>query len=118
MAFFNATIVFAFFNSQINPVFWGPNPVCVGAQAFQAWIYGAWGGTVVGWGVSMIFVAYYPFASQERWAWNCVLVSVLIWFIIDTGISWWFNVLVNVGLNTVIIILVIIPLIFTRNYTN
>ena len=58
MAFFNATIVFAFFTSQINPVFWGPNPVCVGAQAFQAWVYGAWGGTVVGWGISMIFIAY------------------------------------------------------------
>ena len=113
MALFNATVVFAFFNDQINPVFWGLNPVPSPAQAFQAWVYGAWGATVMGWGVTMLFIAWFPFESRERWAWFCVLVSVILWYLLDTGISFWFGVMINVVLNTTILILVIIPLVFT-----
>ena len=47
MALLNTTVVFAFFNDQINPVFWGLNPVPSSAQAFQAWVYGTWGATVM-----------------------------------------------------------------------
>lgn len=115
MALLNTTVVFAFFNDQINPVFWGPNPVPSPVQAFQAWVYGAWGATVMGWGVTMLFIAWFPFGSRERWAWFCVLVSVIFWYLLDTGISFWFGVLINVALNTTIMILVIIPLVFTWN---
>ena len=114
MSLFNTTIVFAFFNSQINPAFWGINPVPGPAQAFQAWVYGAWGATVMGWGITMFFIAYFPFRRNERWAWNCVLVSVLFWYLLDTGISWWFGVIINVIFNTGILVLVVIPLLFTR----
>ncbi len=115
MALLNTTVVFAFFNDQINPVFWGLNPVPSPAQAFQAWVYGAWGATVMGWGVTMLFIAWFPFASREQWAWYCVLVSVILWYLLDTGISFWYGVMVNVVLNTTILILVIIPLVFTWN---
>ena len=113
MATFNSTVVFAFFNAQINPAFWGGSSVPAPAQAFQAWVYGAWGATVMGWGVTMFFIAYYPFKQQEQWAWNAVFVSVLMWFTLDTAISWVYGVLINVLLNTTILILVLIPLLFT-----
>ena len=113
MALLNHTILFSLFNTQINPTFWGSTPVPAPAQAFQAWIYGAWGATVMGWGITMIFIAYYPYGQQERWAWKAVLVSVLSWYIIDTTISWLFAVIINVIFNTTILILVIIPLLFT-----
>ncbi len=113
MALLNSTIVFAFFNAQINPVFWGPNPVPPPAQAFQAWVYGAWGATVMGWGITMFFIAWFPFERKERWAWYCVIISVSFWFLLDTGISLWFGVVINAILNTTILILVLIPLIFT-----
>lgn len=115
MALLNSTIVFAFFNSQINPAFWGADPVPFPTQAFQAWVYGAWGATVMGWGVTMFFIAYFPFGQRDRWAWYCVLISVLFWYLLDTGISWWFGVFINVLLNTTILLLVLIPLIFTRS---
>lgn len=115
MALLNTTIVFAFFNAQINPVFWGPNPVALPAQAFQAWVYGAWGATVMGWGITMLFIAWFPFGRRERWAWICVIVSVAFWYLLDTSISLWFGVTINVLLNTAILILVLIPLIFTYN---
>ncbi|MFX1299624.1 MAG: hypothetical protein ACFFAL_03120 [Promethearchaeota archaeon] len=113
MALLNHTILFSFFNTQINPAFWGSIPVAAPAQAFQTWIYGAWGATVMGWGITMIFIAYYPFGQQERWAWKAVLVSVLSWYIIDTTISWLFAVIINVIFNTTILMLVIIPLLLT-----
>jgi hypothetical protein len=113
MATLNSTIVFGFFNAQINPAFWGGSAVPAPAQAFQAWVYGAWGATVMGWGVTMFFIAYYPFKHQEKWAWNAVFVSVLMWFTLDTAISWVYGVIVNVLLNTTILILVLIPLLFT-----
>ncbi|MFW9983573.1 MAG: hypothetical protein ACFFCB_02460 [Candidatus Odinarchaeota archaeon] len=113
MAFLNHTLIFSFFNTQINPAFWGATPVPASAQAFQAWIYGAWGATVMGWGITMIFIAYYPFSQQERWAWKAVLVSVTSWYIIDTTISWLFTIIINVIFNTTILILVIIPLLLT-----
>jgi len=115
MALLNTTIVFSFFNAQINPVFWGPNPVPLPTQAFQAWVYGAWGATVMGWGITMIFIAWFPFRRRERWAWICVIVSVTFWYLLDTSISLWFGVTINVLLNTTILILVLIPLIFTYN---
>lgn len=113
MSLLNTTIVFAFFNALINPAFWGVNPVPGPAQTFQAWVYGAWGATVMGWGITMFFIAYFPFRQRERWAWNCVLVSILFWYLLDTGISWWFGVIINVIFNTVILVSVLIPLIFT-----
>lgn len=113
MALLNSTIVFAFFNSQINPAFWGVDLVPFSAQAFQAWVYGAWGATVMGWGITMLFIAYFPFGQRERWAWYCTLISVLLWYLLDTGISWWFGVFINVLLNTTILLMVLIPLIFT-----
>jgi hypothetical protein len=112
MAVLNATIVFSFFNAQINPVFWGLNPVPMPAQAFQAWVYGAWGATVMGWGITMVFVAWFPFGLRQRWAWFCVLVSVVFWYLLDTGVSLWFGVIINVLLNSIILVLVLIPLVF------
>ncbi len=113
MSVLNTTVVFAFFNVQINPVFWGSNPVPSPAVAFQAWVYGAWGATVMGWGITMLFIAWFPFAQREQWAWYCVLVSIICWYLLDTGLSFWFGVMINVILNTMILILVIIPLVFT-----
>jgi hypothetical protein len=82
-------------------------------QVFQAWVYGAWGATVMGWGLTMLFMAWFPFGKCERWAWYSILVSVLFWFVLDTGISLWFGVIINALLNTTILVLVLIPLVFT-----
>lgn len=71
------------------------------------------GATVMGWGITMFFIAFFPLRNRERWAWYSVLVSVLFWFVLDTGISLWFGVSINAILNTAILILVLIPLIFT-----
>ncbi len=116
MSFFSGTSLFNLFDNSINPIFWGTADVANSVKGFQKWIYGAWGATVAGWGIFVTFIAHYPFQKKEKWSWNCLLLGVLVWFIIDTGFSVYFNVYVNVILNAVFLIVVILPVVFTRKY--
>lgn len=114
MAFLSNTAAFALFNTQINPLFWGAVEVPTAAAQFQGWIYGVLGAVVIGWGIFLAFIAYYPFKKQEKWAWNCIFTSILAWYIIDTYISLQFNIVFNAISNTVFLIIFLLPLIFTR----
>lgn len=116
MSFFNGTEFFGIFNDNINPVFWGTKDVANNVMEFQKWIYGAWGATVAGWGIFVIFIAHYPFQKKEKWAWNCLISGLLVWFFIDTGFSAYFKVYINVMLNIVFLVLTILPIVFTREY--
>jgi hypothetical protein len=114
LAFFNQTAVFDFlFNHQIDPVFWGGQPIGSDAALFQRWAYGVLGATVAGWGIFLAFIAQYPFRRKERWAWTCVAVGLGSWYLVDTGLSLragvWFNALFNGAL----LILACLPLAFT-----
>jgi hypothetical protein len=114
MALLNRTPLFALFDSQVNPAFWDYNPLPVGVDDFQGWIYGIFGATMAGWGVFLVYMARYPFQMRERWAWNCILQGLLLWYLLDTGISVYFGVVFNAIFNTVILILLLLPLFFTR----
>jgi len=117
MALFNRTVVFTWlFDRQINPVFWGTADAPGGAAAFQGWIYGVLGATIAGWGCFVAFVAHHPFKKKERWSWNCLITGLLVWFLIDTSISLYFGVYFNAAFNTILLVLVILPLAFTRKY--
>jgi hypothetical protein len=114
MALLNRTPLFALFDSQVNPAFWDYNPLPVGVDDFQGWIYGIFGATMAGWGVFLVYMARYPFQMRERWAWNCILQGLLLWYLLDTGISVYFGVVFNAILNTIILILLLLPLFITR----
>ncbi len=111
LALFSATPVFAIFHQLIDPVFFQHPDL--GTQHFQAWSYGLLGATMAGWGVFMAFIAHYPFRNKERWAWYCVAMGVLTWYVIDTSISLSFKVTFNAIFNTAVLILVALPLGFT-----
>jgi len=114
MALFSGTTLFALFDGQINPVFWNAAEISGEIQQFQHWIYGVLGATVAGWGILITFIAYYPFKAQERWSWNCVFWGILVWFIVDTTISLYHSVYFNAIFNTVLLVLIVLPLGFTR----
>lgn len=104
------------FNSRIDPVFWQLGHVPEEAASFQAWIYGVLGATVCGWGILMIFIAHYPFKERQPWAWNSIAAGITIWFIVDTTLSALHHVLFNVAFNTLLLLLVALPLAFTRRH--
>jgi len=114
MALFSGTPLFDVFNRQIDPAFWGMNAVSDVAKQFQQWIYGVWGATIAGWGIFVTYIARYPFKSKERWSWNCLVFGLLIWFVLDTSLSVFYKVYFNVAFNTVLFILAMLPIMFTR----
>lgn len=113
MAFFSGTIFFELFNNQINPVFWGVENIPATTRTFQGWLYGVSGSIMTGWGIFLTFIAYYPFKMKEKWSWNCLISGLLVWFVMDTSISVYFNVYFNVLFNSLIFILGLLPLVFT-----
>ena len=117
LSFFSQSAFMNFiFNNQVNPVFWDSAIVPENSSNFQTWIYGVLGALVSGWGIFISFVAYYPFKSKERWAWNCIATGIIVWFTIDTIITVHFGVNVNVYGNILILLLVLLPLLCTRKH--
>lgn len=114
LALLNATSLFAVMHHQVNPVFFMEERICADARAFQMWSYGVLGAVVAGWGVALAFVAHYPFKNKEPWAWNCVATGLLLWYVIDTGISAYFKVYFNVLFNTGMLVAALLPLVLTR----
>jgi hypothetical protein len=114
MAFLSGTPIFDLFNRQIDPAFWGTGSSLDSIRPFQQWVYGIWGATIAGWGVFVTFVAHYPFRNKEKWAWNCLVLGLLVWFVLDTVLSIFHKVYFNVAFNTTLLILAGLPAIFTR----
>lgn len=115
MALFNSTFFFALFNNQIDPVFWGSRGPEGGAIAFQRWVYGGWGATVAGWGLTIAFLAAYAFRTKESWVRNGLTMGLGLWFVLDTVISLRERVFFNAAFNCVLMLIVAVPLVFTWN---
>jgi hypothetical protein len=109
MALLNQTIVFATMNRLIDPVFW-PAGIPDDVPAFQGWVYGAWGATVIGWGVMTAVLARFAFPRREGWAWWAMVLGIGAWYVVDTAISAVYGVWVNVILNAVLMVLFALPL--------
>jgi hypothetical protein len=114
MAVLNGTPLFDLLNHQVDPVFWDNQPLPAEALAFRGWAYGVLGATMAGWGVFFVFLTQVPFRRKERWAWNCLALGLLVWYVPDTILSLASGVTFNAVFNTVLLVLVALPLFFTR----
>jgi hypothetical protein len=114
MAVLSGTPLFDLFSRQINPAFWGREESLGTILRFQHWIYGVWGATISGWGVFLAFIARYPFRNKEKWAWNCLAIGLLVWYVLDTSLSIFYKVYFNAAFNTALLILAGLPVVFTR----
>jgi hypothetical protein len=59
------------------------------------------------------FIAASGFPTRQRWAWWSIVVSLALWYPLDTGRSLYHRVYANAILNTALLIVVAIPLTFT-----
>ena len=116
MSLFNGTALFQSINRPIDFVFWAGGDVPEAARNFQRWVYSVWGASIAGWGVFVTFIAHYPFKNRERWAWNCFVVGVILWYLFDSGLSLWWGVGVNAAFNTILLVGLGLPLAMTRKY--
>jgi hypothetical protein len=116
MALFNDTVLFAFFNAQIDPVFWDSQVLPSEWLAFRTWVYGVWGATVAGWGLMITFLTHTLFRKQVLSAWKALVAALLVWYVIDTIISFGYEVYFNAVFNTILLVLAGLPLGFTLRY--
>ena len=84
--------------------------------AFRQWLLAILGATIAGWGICLIFMAHYPFKRKELWAWNSLILGLSVWFVLDTIFLMYAGVYFNAIFNTVVFVLAILPLIFTRKH--
>ena len=116
MAFFNQSAPFdLLFNRQVDPLFFSEG-ISAEAARFQGWAYGVLGATMAGWGVFFTFIVQFPFKQKEPWAWSCMLTGLVLWVVVDSGISIAYGVWFNVAFNSIFLILVGLPLLATRKH--
>jgi hypothetical protein len=114
LALLSNTPLFDWMNQLINQAIWGTTTLPAEASVFQQWVYAVLGATVAGSGVFVFFIARQPFSQRERWAWNCLVAVLIVWYPIDTLASLYFKVAFNALFNTGLLLLVALPLFFTR----
>ena len=89
--------------------FWPDGPDDV-TRRFQTFVYSVAFATMAGWGVAGAFIAAGPLANRERWAWWALVVSVAVWYPLDTGRSLQHGARANAVGSTILLALVAIPL--------
>jgi len=113
MAVFSNTPLFSWMNSQIDPVFWNASVTNSAVVSFRTWIYAVLGAAVLGWSVTLAFIANYPFKKKEKWSWQAIAYGMFAWYVLDTWFFLSFRVYFSAALNTVLFVLVMLPLIMT-----
>jgi len=72
------------FGPLIDPAFW-KGGVPGEARTFQTWAYGAWGGSVAGFGLLIAVIAKSALAPGNQRLRLGTLAAVTLWFLVDTG---------------------------------
>ncbi len=84
-------------------------------QVYQ-WIFAMFGATIAVAAITTLLIITMAFRKGEGWAWTSLLISLILWFVIDTGASVQTQFWPNVVMNGVILTLFAIPLSATRLY--
>jgi hypothetical protein len=106
----------AFFKIEmpyINSVFWD-NGIPEDTQGFYTFILGLYCSVLLVFGLFVIFIARNAFAEKKTWAWNALATCYIAWYIADTFYSLYSGVYSNAVSNTVLFILIMLPLLATR----
>lgn len=114
-AFFIDSLVFDIYNENIQAQYNDGNPLPDHMNLMKKWLFGIIGGTIAGFQLLIIFISEHAFKKKEKWAWTAIMTAMLLWFVVDSGVSIacsaWFNVWF---INLPSFILILIPLIATR----
>ncbi len=109
IVFFKNSPAFTLFDNLIDPVFWTNETITEGTRNFKGFIYSFSGTYVLLWGINFLFLSKYALSPGNRWAWNCLALSTLLWFIIMVPFSWYYKVYYNVFGDILFFILISVP---------
>lgn len=115
VAFAGNSILLEIHNEYTRDVFFGASEFTPEVLKLKNWLFGIIGGSIVGYHVLIIMVSENAFRKKEPWAFHAIWISLLSWFLIDSGISIYYGAIHNVVIiNLAALILILIPLIATR----
>ena len=115
LAIFSQVAYSAFLNEKLDAIFFGGDNPGDQVLMLKNWLTGIAGAVMLGWGFSMLYVVNHPFRNRQPWAWRSIFYPVLCWYLIDSGISAYYGVLLNVIINTILFLQIIAPLLFLRS---
>jgi hypothetical protein len=116
VSLFNTTPLFALFGNLIDPVFWPDEITTDGTKHFKGFIYSFSGVYVLLWGVNFLFISKYALVRGNKWAWNCLALSTILWSSIMVPFSMYYKVYYNVIGDIVFFVLIAIPLMGIRRH--
>ncbi len=114
MALFNHTNMFEIMNMFIQSTFYADTSITSSAASLQQWMIGVFGATMAGWGIMMLYLIKHSLQNKELWAWNAMLISLIVWFSIDMVVSIHFKVFFNVLVNAIFFLQFFAPLLVLR----
>jgi hypothetical protein len=115
VAFAGNSIFFEMHNDYTNDVFFNSTELEPEVIKLKKWLFGIIGATIIGFHILMVMISENSFKKKEPWAYKAMWFGLLSWFIIDSGISFYYGAIHNIVLiNLVALILIGLPLIMTR----
>ncbi len=96
-------IIFAFFGLDILPV--------INKGVLLSWESALYGAIMIGWGITLFFVGRIAFKRKDTELMKVLLFGLTSWLVIEVLFSAYLGVWFNVGVDAVVLILFIFPLI-------
>ncbi|WP_299126011.1 hypothetical protein [uncultured Winogradskyella sp.] len=115
VAFAGNSIFFEMHNDYTKDVFFNSTEFNSDVLQLKNWLFGIIGGTIIGFHVLMVMISENSFKQKEPWAYKAMWFGLLSWFVVDSGISFYYGAIHNIILiNLVAFILIGLPLVMTR----
>ena len=115
VAFAGNSFFFDLHNHYTKEVFFQGNEPHPEVLKLKNWLFGIIGGTIVGFHLLMIMISENAFKRKEKWAYQAMWIGMLSWFLIDSGLSFYYGAIHNILIiNIVALVLIGLPLVMTR----
>lgn len=116
ITYFNKTGLYEPFRKIFDPVFWQSGEISEGTSNFKGFIYSFSGTFLMLWGINSFFIVKYAFKPENKWAWNSLLITTLVWFLTMVNYSFYYKFYVNAIGDIIYFVILMFPLLFTRRY--
>ena len=113
---FKNTPVFAIFVSTVERVFWPNNIIPEVVRGFRGFMYSFSGTFLLLWGLNFACIAKFALVPGNKWAWNCLALSTMIWFTIMMPSSVLYKVYYNAIADVLFLIIIAIPMLKIRKF--
>ena len=91
-------------------VFVGLKVLPVQRNVLLDWESALYGALMMGWGTTLLLIGRIAFQRNDQELKRALLIGLLVWLAIEAAASVWFGVWFNVGVDTVVFALFLVPL--------